>query len=114
MEGSPGIRTVTDYKLIEVLRGSPAKSLKSMETRSSIPYPGDYTKQLPNFGPQWPGRGNRSYFFPITLSIRANWFRQLQRRLRQSEIPGQPLNGSKTRPVYRCNSRRFSAPATPV
>jgi hypothetical protein len=29
MEGSLGIRTVTDYKLIEVLRGFPVQSLKS-------------------------------------------------------------------------------------
>jgi hypothetical protein len=63
MEGSLGIRTVTDYKLIEVLRGFPVQSLKSVEVRSSVPYPGDYTKQLPNFGPQWPERGKQILLF---------------------------------------------------
>jgi hypothetical protein len=63
MEGSLGIRTVTDYKLIEVLRGFPVQSLKSVEVRSSVPLPGDYTKQLPNFGPQWPERGKQILLF---------------------------------------------------
>ena len=63
MEGSIGIRTVTDYKLIEVLRGFPAQSLKSVEVRSSVPFPGDYTKQLPNYGPQWPERGKQILLF---------------------------------------------------
>jgi hypothetical protein len=63
MAGSSGMRTVTDYKLIEVLRGFPVKSLKSVEARSSVPVPGDYTKQLPNFGPQWPERGKQILLF---------------------------------------------------
>jgi len=63
MEGSLGIKTVTDYKLIEVLRGFPVQSLKSVEVRSSVPFPGDYTKQLPNFGPQWPERGEQILLF---------------------------------------------------
>ncbi len=63
MEGSLGIRTVTDYKLIEVLRGFPVKSLKSVEVRPSVPFPGDYTKQLPNPGPQWPERGKQILLF---------------------------------------------------
>jgi hypothetical protein len=63
MEGSLGSRTVTDYKLIEALRGFPPRSLKSIEVRSSIPFPGDYTKQLPNFGPQWPERGKQILLF---------------------------------------------------
>jgi hypothetical protein len=54
---------MTDYKLIEVLRGFPVQSLKSVEVRSSVPYPGDYTKQLPNFGPQWPERGRQILLF---------------------------------------------------
>ena len=63
MEGSLGIRTVTDYKLIEVLRGFPVQSLKSVEARPSIPFPGDYTKQFPNPGPQWPERGKQILLF---------------------------------------------------
>jgi hypothetical protein len=63
MEGSLGNRTVTDYKLIEVLRGFPVKSLKSVEGRSWVPYPGDYTKQLPNPGPQWAERGKQILLF---------------------------------------------------
>lgn len=63
MEGSLGIRTATDYKLIEVLRGFPVQSLKSVEVRSSVPLPGDNTKQLPNFGPQWPERGKQILLF---------------------------------------------------
>jgi hypothetical protein len=63
MEGSLGIRTVTDYKLIEVLRGFPVRSLSSVEARPSVPFPADYTKQLPNPGPQWPGRGKQILLF---------------------------------------------------
>jgi len=63
MEGSLGARTVTDYKLIEVLRGFPAQSLKSLEARPTVPFPGDYAKQLPNFGPQWPERGKQILLF---------------------------------------------------
>jgi hypothetical protein len=63
MEGSLGTRTVTDYKLIEVLRGFPVQSLKSVEARSWVPFPGDYTKQLPNHGPQWPERGKQILLF---------------------------------------------------
>lgn len=63
MEGSLGIRTVTDYKLIEGLRGFPVQSLKSVEVRSWVPFPGDYTKQLPNPGPQWPERGKQILLF---------------------------------------------------
>ena len=62
-EGSLGTRTVTDYKLIEVLRGSPVKSLKSVEVRSAVPFPGDYTKQLPNHGPQWVAPGKQILLF---------------------------------------------------
>jgi hypothetical protein len=62
-EGSLGIRTVTDYKLTEVLRGFPVQSLKSVEVRSWVPFPGDYTKQLPNPGPQWPERGKQILLF---------------------------------------------------
>ncbi len=63
MEGILGSKTVTDYRLIEVLRGFPPQSLKSVEVRSSVPFPGDYTKQLPNYGPQWPERGKRILLF---------------------------------------------------
>jgi hypothetical protein len=63
MEGSLDTRTVTDYKLIEALRGFPVKSLKSVEVRSSVPFPGDYTKQLPNLGPQWVERGKQILLF---------------------------------------------------
>jgi hypothetical protein len=63
MEGSPGIRAVTDYKLIQVLRGFPAQSLKSVEVRSSVLFPGDYTKQIPILGPQWPERGKQILLF---------------------------------------------------
>jgi hypothetical protein len=63
IEGSLRIRTVTDYRLIEVLRGFPVQSLKSVEARPSVPFPGDYTKQLPNYGPQWPERGERILMF---------------------------------------------------
>ena len=63
IEGSLGSRAVTDYKLIEVLRGFPIRALKSVEARSSIPFPGDYTKQLPNLGPQWPERGKQILLF---------------------------------------------------
>ena len=63
MEGSRGIRTVTDYKLIEVLRGFPVQALKSVEGRPSVPFPGDYAKQLPNPGPQWLERGKQILLF---------------------------------------------------
>jgi hypothetical protein len=63
VEGSLGTRAVTDYKLIEVLRGFPVRSLKSVEARPSIPFPGDYAKQLPNPGPQWPERGKQILLF---------------------------------------------------
>lgn len=63
MEGSLRTRAVSDYKLIEVLRGFPAQSLKSVETRPSVPFPGDYTKQLPNPGPKWPERGKQILLF---------------------------------------------------
>jgi hypothetical protein len=63
MEGSLGIRTVADFKLIGVLRGFPVQSLKSVEVRSSVPFPGDYTKELPNFDPQWPHRGEQILLF---------------------------------------------------
>lgn len=63
MEGSLRTRAVSDYKLIEVLRGFPVQSLKSVETRPSIPFPGDYAKQLPNPGPQWPERGKQILLF---------------------------------------------------
>ena len=63
MEGSLGIRTVTDYRLIEVLRGFPPQSLKSVAVRSSVLFPGDSTKQLPNYGPQWPERGEPILLF---------------------------------------------------
>jgi hypothetical protein len=63
VEGSPGTRTVTDFKLIELLRGHPVQSLKSMEVRSSVSFPGDYTEQLPNFGPRWPERGHQILLF---------------------------------------------------
>jgi hypothetical protein len=63
VEGSLGNRTVTDFKLIEVLRGFPVRSLKSVEVRPSVPFPGDYTKQLPNPGPQWPERGKQILLF---------------------------------------------------
>jgi hypothetical protein len=54
---------VVDFKLIEVLRGYPVQSLKSMEIRSAVPFPGDYTRQLPNPGPQWPKRGEQILLF---------------------------------------------------
>ena len=63
VEGSLGIRTVTDYKLVEVLRGSPVQSLKSVEARSWVPFPGDYSKQLPNPGSPWAERGKQILLF---------------------------------------------------
>ena len=63
LEGSVVVRAVTDDKLIELLRGSRVQSLKSMVVRPSVPFPGDYSKQLPNYGPQWPERGKQILLF---------------------------------------------------
>jgi hypothetical protein len=62
-EGWVGSRDVVDFKLIEVLRGYPVQSLKSMEIRSMVSFPGDSTRQLPNPGPRWPERGKQILLF---------------------------------------------------
>jgi hypothetical protein len=63
VEGGKGTGTVTDFKLIELLRPPRVASLAGVSGRPSVPYPGDYEKQVPNFGPQWAEEGKRILFF---------------------------------------------------
>jgi hypothetical protein len=52
-----------NYKLIEVLRGRALLSWASTEPQATIPYPGDYTRRLPNTGIQQPEKGTQVIAF---------------------------------------------------
>jgi hypothetical protein len=52
VEDDDGVGTVTDFKLIEVLRPPRVASLTGVSGRPSLPYPGDYEKRIFNYGPQ--------------------------------------------------------------
>jgi hypothetical protein len=55
----------TNYKSIQILRGRPRPSmaLESVRSRATVPYPGDYSRTLPNMGPRWTEPGQRVLAF---------------------------------------------------
>lgn len=58
-EGGHDVHEIwTHYKLIEVLRGRAWGSWEFSPSNSTIPYPGDYTRKLPNTGLQWAKAGD--------------------------------------------------------
>jgi len=65
IEGDVGAETVTDFKLVELLRPPRVGSLTGVRGRSYVVYPGDYKKQLLNSGYQWlwPEAGKQVFFF---------------------------------------------------
>lgn len=53
----------THYKLIEVLQGHSSKSWGSVRTSATVPYPGDYSRRLPNMELQWAKAGEKVLAF---------------------------------------------------
>lgn len=53
----------TNYKPIEVPRGWSSKSWQSVRSTSTVPYPGDYNRRLPNTGLLWANAGVRVLAF---------------------------------------------------
>jgi len=53
----------TNYKLMEVLRGRSSNSWESVRGSATVPYPGDYLRNLPNTGLQWAKAGERVLVF---------------------------------------------------
>jgi hypothetical protein len=62
--GIPVDEIRTQYKLIGVLRGRTWKSWEPVGDNVAVPYPGDYTRQLPNTGLRWAKRGEKVLAFP--------------------------------------------------
>jgi hypothetical protein len=54
----------TRYKLIEVVRGRASKSWEPVGESAAVPYPGDYSRRLPNTGLRWAKPGEKVLGFP--------------------------------------------------
>jgi hypothetical protein len=56
--------TRTDYKLIRVLRGRAPRPGERFGDNLTVPYPGDYTRKLPNTGLRLVKLGEKVLAFP--------------------------------------------------
>jgi hypothetical protein len=65
IEGDEGAETVTDFKLVELLRPPRVGSLTAVRGRPHVSYPEDSKKQFLNGGNQWlwPEAGKQIFFF---------------------------------------------------
>ena len=52
------------FKLVENLRGRPSNFWESVASGLTVPYPGDYTRTLPNTGLRWAKPGEKVLAFP--------------------------------------------------
>lgn len=53
----------THYKVIEVLRGRPSDSWESVRSGNTVPYPGDYSRRLPNMASHLDNPGGKVLAF---------------------------------------------------
>jgi hypothetical protein len=54
---------VTKYRLVEALRGGFSKDLQSVREQDSVPFPGDYSRRIPNKGLRRASAGDKVLAF---------------------------------------------------